>query len=1518
MTRLVTLALLKRMLLAVALLVSGLAPAAAPTTAAPAIAQTEPGLTISGTAKCPNGDGDGFNVLNFATVDLFSGSARVASTQADANGLFTFNGAASGTVYQLRYTSNADVEPTVTCGTTVNTDDGVVLQDPPVCLDQSWDTAAALDPKGTASLDSICKANQSIWRKVPVLPGQQISIIVGNAGPHTRLALFKDLRQDLATLLSNPTTVDLRQLDASMNGAAGSSWDTSPWGSSPWGSSPWGSSPWGSSPWGSSPWGSSPWGSSPFDTTQLCQALKLNVSGDTCAGGYITVQMQDLLAWSANGQITKNTFDLSGNFYIRVYNDDGSFDPGRQMSVAATVLGTCGVPPQSGTAPALRKTSSSFLTSSTSTSLPGGKKTLIFTNTARLVGPNGKPLTDPSNSLLLANFRTTVNNFASFGSVQGVVVDLATDTGLQADYTQWDTPPFPSCPAAANVVASALHDLINAYRVQSGPVFQYVTILGGHTVIPYHLATDTAELEPEDGYNPGLLDVSKSAASLASNYVMTDGYYVSFTPATRLESEISLPDANMAVGRLVEFPADIMNVLQAFLDNSGVAHPTSALVTGYTFFTDMAKFEASQLTSAGMQTDSLISDTWTASDLRAKLFGPAKPGLIAVNWHARSNEAVAADYATTHPTTIATSEIAGLPPADTRFKNALVISIGCHMAYPLIDADVIPNPTAPPQFVTDQRAFTETFQNRGAMVLGNSGFGYGDTDFIGYSEELLALITQQLTDGAPSAVPVGLALTNAKRQYIQNSGATTGVDKKSLEELTFYGPPMWSIGLPNQVAQPGSNTLTVNPQLVDEGHALSADTVKPPYTLTQNQTHNDPPTTFFEADHAPADMGAGKQEIPYRAILPFKSFDVSSSAGTARGVALIAADYVDHPNTTATVDVPATEISGARPPWPSQGFWPFQTFGLKQLVGQELVTTPIQWQSSDGLTGTTRQYNDSSTALRVFYSNLTTGAAFAGPASIAAVNLSPSPTNTSFLHVDLTVTGSTTADIFDVLVNYTVPPAPGGTGHWKTCSLVSSRTDSPTTTASCANAFFFGTAAVPGSFVRHYVGDIDPSVFPGASITDLKLAFQAVTGTGLVSTRDNDGKYFSFVPESASIGNPKATTSVTINALPSPITYALNSTFTATLSSSRANCSIDNQPMTFNIGSQVQTVNTNGGTASATFNVQEVPSNYTLIVTFGENATCLGSSAFQKPVTVAKQATRLRFGATPYLAILTDSTGTPMRERFVYFTFSGTSSGGAKVNATRSAETNVNGLAELHGMSVPAGTYTVKITFPGSIPKAGGGTINLNDPFYGPSSATMQNVPADRTAPTCLLTGIKYNGSGVAVSGTITVQDKGSGIASVNPAELTNAVFSVPSYSAGVTTPLLVTITRPNLTQDMHVALDIVDGAGNVNHCAGDLVQVGINSPEPTQAAVTFPSWEGQVTVFNGNPGVEAVNLAVDERSLDITGLNAGEVRSLDESAFLVGDNDEDDQIITVQVTAKGDRNGMAVVVFSGQMLTQP
>ena len=73
-------------------------------------------------------------------------------------------------------------------------------------------------------------------------------------------------------------------------------------------------------------------------------------------------------------------------------------------------------------------------------------------------------------------------------------------------------------------------------------------------MLPYRLLPDYAEIQQEKRYNPGLLDQSQSAASLGSDYVMTDNYYISFTPISHLESEINLPEANMGVGRIVETP----------------------------------------------------------------------------------------------------------------------------------------------------------------------------------------------------------------------------------------------------------------------------------------------------------------------------------------------------------------------------------------------------------------------------------------------------------------------------------------------------------------------------------------------------------------------------------------------------------------------------------------------------------------------------------------------------------------------------------------------------------------------------------------------------------------------------------------------------------------------------------------------------------------------------------------------------------------------------------------------------
>src|SRR5256885_12462487 len=95
-------------------------------------------------------------------------------------------------------------------------------------------------------------------------------------------------------------------------------------------------------------------------------------------------------------------------------------------------------------------------------------------------------------------------------------------------------------------------------------------------------------------------------------------------------SDHTLPLPDLAVGRLIERPADINGLIDAYLLTApdGVV-PSSALATGYDFFADAATAIAGQLSAATSNpTDTLIQTSgpptvaggaWTADQLRSKL-----------------------------------------------------------------------------------------------------------------------------------------------------------------------------------------------------------------------------------------------------------------------------------------------------------------------------------------------------------------------------------------------------------------------------------------------------------------------------------------------------------------------------------------------------------------------------------------------------------------------------------------------------------------------------------------------------------------------------------------------------------------------------------------------------------------------------------------------------------------------------------------------------------------------------------
>jgi hypothetical protein len=302
----------------------------------------------------------------------------------------------------------------------------------------------------------------------------------------------------------------------------------------------------------------------------------------------------------------------------------------------------------------------------------------------------------------------------------------------------------------------------------------------------------------------------------------------------------------------------------------------------------------------------------------------------------------------------------------------------------------------------------------------------------------------------------------------------------------------------------------------------------------------------------------------------------------------------------------------------------------------------------------------------------------------------------------------------------------------------------------------------------------------------------------------------------------------------------------------------------------------------------------------------LGSTAVSSAqATVLKEPTNLVFvGGNPYLAQLTDANGTPMRERFVYFTFS---NAGATVTATRAAETDANGIAQLRGMTVPAGSYTASVSFPGTIPTSAG-TVTLNNLFYLPSQAHLA-VSADVTAPTCTLTNVNYSASGVATSVSITVRDAGSGMSSLTPTVLTNATFSAAAFSVGQTSPLVVNVKATDVTQSTSVVLHAVDVAGNAADCDAELIQVGKTTTLPHREHASVPETDSSATIYNGTPGVQKLQIKVDQAPTSVQNLQPGEIRTVDLPNLAADRAVNNDVLVTV--TAQGKSGGNAFLIFS-------
>ena len=459
-------------------------------------------------------------------------------------------------------------------------------------------------------------------------------------------------------------------------------------------------------------------------------------------------------------------------------------------------------------------------------------KTVILTDSSRVA--LGATLPGPGNETLGGKLAA----FAVLPEISGVVIDVAGDDRVKALKQQATS--NPACPFAKNLVAEEIKGIVDSYR---NPLLKYVVIVGNDDAIPFFRSPDQSAIGQESGYVPPVQSNSPSEASLRRDFVLSQDKYGSKTTISLPWNDFPVP--GLAVGRLVETAAEIAGMIDAYLGAKAVVSPRSSLVTGYDFLQDAAdavKFEldAGIGSGSGRVSDALITPngtspqaegSWTAAQLRTKLFD-SRHDVIFLAGHFSANSALAADFATSVLTT-------DLAASTTDFTNSIVFSAGCHSGYNLVDGDAISGVTLPLDWA-------QAFARKQATLIAGTGYQYGDTDFLEYSERLYKNFARQLRAGN-GVVPVGEALVQAKLAYLAATPDIRGLHEKALLQATLFGLPMLGVDMPAGRG-PISGTAATNVlepvgtgRAAELGLVTSDLDVRPSLTATSTQSLNEPP-----------------------------------------------------------------------------------------------------------------------------------------------------------------------------------------------------------------------------------------------------------------------------------------------------------------------------------------------------------------------------------------------------------------------------------------------------------------------------------------------------------------------------------------------------------------------------------------------------------------------------------------------------------------------------------------------------
>lgn len=453
-------------------------------------------------------------------------------------------------------------------------------------------------------------------------------------------------------------------------------------------------------------------------------------------------------------------FPTSGTYYARVqhYRSNRS-GRGTRYDLSVT---------RGGQPPAVSPTPTLLPTPTATTTPPAsGVRTLVVTNRERLVEQYGETKTQQVLDSLV--------KFASDTQVRGLVIQTDHHTAALTAYIAWNA----SNPttdnqhtAKANAVSSAVRNLIFSY-LDTNPGVEYIVLVGNDKVLPFRRVPDRTRFG-EANYQASIVSGTSQWAAYRDNMTLTDDFYADRDPLTINGQAVYVPD--YAISRLPEGADQIVRFIDDFLSQRQILLER-VLVTGYDFVVDTGKTISDTLKAdlgpLGVIDSSLIGDNWTAAQLRERQFIP-NPGYTVqfINGHASHQDEGAPQGSGLQYTDIRSAG----PP--NQLRPSLIVTLGCHSGFndlgTLAGGDLV-----------------DSFFQRGANYIANTGYGWGSNAGLGWSERLMNNYVRALTQG--SRVSIGKAVMTAKQQFVSQSISFDAYDEKSLMESTLYGLPQYEL-----------------------------------------------------------------------------------------------------------------------------------------------------------------------------------------------------------------------------------------------------------------------------------------------------------------------------------------------------------------------------------------------------------------------------------------------------------------------------------------------------------------------------------------------------------------------------------------------------------------------------------------------------------------------------------------------------------------------------------------------------